>query len=346
MVTLHIGRSQRVQLRDITFDNADEVRRHTLGSTRYRTLTLDYPGRRLSIAVFHALWLAPTTCGLVRAETPEAGPSGAIGLGNRGWSGAETNRGTSGNELEFSARTGVASDYIYRGTTLSGGGPAAGAALEATFGPLYAGTTSATIKLPTQPVAELTMAGGIRPKIANINFELGVTYFAYPGEALPGVTNGINYWEAAIRGDKSIGESFRIAGGYAYSPNVSNTGAWSQYVAGGLGYDLPTRLLPQHLRVSLTTATGYSWFGSQAPQLGRFPLPAYLNWHAGVTFTHKSLNLDLRYYDTNLSKENCFVLTGDPNARPGGRLDPITNPAGLVSNWCGATFVAKAGFAF
>ena len=299
-----------------------------------------------SIAAFAGLWLAPMTGGLARAETPEVSPGGAIGLGNRGWSAPATSRATSANELEFSARAGFASDYIYRGTTLSDHGPAAGAALEASFGALYAGTTVATVKLPTQPVAEFTFAGGIRPKIATIDFDLGVTYFAYPGERLPGETNGINYWEAVIRGDRRIGELIRIAGGYAYSPNVSNTGASSQYVAAGLGFDLPGRLLPQNLGVSFTTAAGYSWFGNQAPQLGGFPLPAYLNWQAGVTFTHKVFNLDLRYYDTNLSKENCFVFTGDPNARPGGRVDLVTNPAGLVSNWCGATFVAKAWFAF
>jgi uncharacterized protein (TIGR02001 family) len=299
-----------------------------------------------SVAAFVGLWLALLIDGLARAEIPEVSPGAAIGLGNRGWSAADTNHATSANELEFSARAGFASDYIYRGTTLSAHGPAAGAAIEATFGPLYAGTTVATVKLPTQPFAEFTMAGGVRPKIANIDFDLGVTYFAYPGETLPGVTNGINYWEAVIRGDRKIGESIRIASGYAYSPNVSNTGAWSQYVAAGLGFDVPTRLLPQNLGVSFTTAAGYSWFGNQAPQLGGFPLPAYLNWQAGVTFTHKVFNLDLRYYDTNLSKENCFVFTGDPSARLGGRVDPITNPAGLVSNWCGATFVAKAWFAF
>jgi len=299
-----------------------------------------------SIAVFVALSLAPMTGGLVRAQSLEVNPGGAIGLGNRGWSASEPNRATSANELEFSARAGAASDYIYRGTTLSDHGPAAGAAVEARFGALYAGATVATVKLPTKPLAEFTMAGGIRPKIANIDFDLGVTYFAYPGERLPGETNGINYWEAVIRGDRSIGESMRIAAGYAYSPNVSNTGASSQYVAAGLGFDVPGRLLPQNLGVSFTTAAGYSWFGNQAPQLGGFPLPAYLNWQAGVTFTHKVFNLDLRYYDTNLSKENCFVFTGDPNARPGGRVDLVTNPAGLVSNWCGATFVAKAWFAF
>ena len=311
---------------------------------RQRTAATVWHGA--SIAAFVGLWLAPMTGGLARAETPEVSPGGAVGLGNRGWSAPETNRATSVNELEFSARAGFASDYIYRGTTLSDHGPAAGAAVEARFGALYAGATVATVKLPTQPLAEFTMAGGIRPKIANIDFDLGVTYFAYPGERLPGETNGINYWEAVIRGDRSIGESMRIAAGYAYSPNVSNTGASSQYVAAGLGFDVPGRLLPQNLGVSFTTAAGYSWFGNQAPQLGGFPLPAYLNWQAGVTFTHKVFNLDLRYYDTNLSKENCFVFTGDPNARPGGRVDLVTNPAGLVSNWCGATFVAKAWFAF
>ena len=299
-----------------------------------------------SIAAFVALWFAPITGGLVRAQTTEVSPGGAISLGNRGWSATDTSHATSENQLEFSARAGFASDYIYRGTTLSDHQPAAGAAVEATYGPLYAGTTVATVKLPTQPIAEVTMAGGIRPKIADVNFDLGVTYFDYPGERLPGETNGINYWETVIRGDRSIGDSIRIASGYAYSPNVSNTGAWSQYVAAGLGFELPSRLLPQGLGVSFTTAAGYSWFGNQSAQLGGFPLPAYLNWQAGVTFTYKVFNLDLRYYDTNLSKENCFVLTGDPNARPGGRVDPISNPDGLVSNWCSATIVAKAWFAF
>jgi hypothetical protein len=203
----------------------------------------------------------------------------------------------------------------------------------------------ATVKLPTQPFAEFTFAAGVRPKIATIDFDFGITYFAYPGERLPGET-GINYWEAVVRGDRSIGEQVRVAAGYAYSPDVSNTGAWSQYVAAGVGYDVPGRLLPPNLGISFTSAAGYSWFGNQASALGGFPLPAYLNWQAGVTFTHKAFNLDLRYYDTNLSKENCFVFTGDPNARLGGRVDPVTNPAGLTSNWCGATFVAKAWFAF
>jgi uncharacterized protein (TIGR02001 family) len=302
--------------------------------------------RAALVAGFAGAWLGFLPGGLARAEDPHVNPGGTIGLGNRGWSASDPSHSTSANELEFSARAGVASDYIYRGVTLSDHGPAAGAAVEATYGQLYAGTTAATVKLPTQPLAEFTAAGGIRPKFAGIDFDLGATYFAYPAERLPGATHGINYWEALVRGDRAIGESFRVAAGYAYSPNVSNTGAWSQYLAAGLGFNLPSRMLPKDLNISFTTAAGYSWFGNQAAILGGFPLPAYLNWQAGVTFTHKKFNLDLRYYDTNLSKENCFVFTGDPGARPGGRMDPITNPDGLTSNWCSATIVAKAWFAF
>ncbi len=84
----------------------------------------------------------------------------------------------------------------------------------------------------------------------------------------------------------------------------------------------PRDFLPGDLGVSVTAAAGYSWFGRQSPALGGFALPDYLNWHAGVTLTYKLLNLDLRYYDTNLTREDCFVFTGDPGATPGGSRQP------------------------
>jgi uncharacterized protein (TIGR02001 family) len=267
----------------------------------------------------------------------------AISLGGHGWSsfeGAPT-AGRETNQPEFSFRGGVATDYIYRGTTLSDHKPAAGGAIEATFGALYAGVAIASVKLPTQPIAELTFSAGARRTIADVDLDFGVSYFAYPGE-IPG--SDTDYWQAAIRADKRINELFRVAGGFAYSPNVSNTGAWSWYAAGGVGFDVPSRFLPADIGVSFTGGAGYSWFGNQSLELGGFPLPAYWNWQAGVTFSYKVFNLDLRYYDTNLSKEDCFVLTGDPNARPGGAVNLITNPEGLTSRWCSATFVAKVSF--
>ena len=289
--------------------------------------------------------LVPDNSALGQAATGDYG--GAISLGGHSLSSFEAAPVTSdreANQLEFSFRGGLATDYMYRGTTLSDHKPAVGGALEATYGPLYAGVAVASVKLPTQPAAEITTSAGVRRTIGNIDFDFGVSYFLYPGEI--SASPGTDYWQVAIRADKRIDESFRIAGGFAYSPNVSNTGAWSWYAAGGVGFDVPSRFLPADIGLSFTGGAGYSWFGNQSLELGGFPLPAYLNWQAGVTFTYKIFNLDLRYYDTNLSRENCFVLTGDPNARPGGAVDLVTNPEGLTSRWCSATFVAKASFAF
>ncbi len=89
--------------------------------------------------------------------------------------------------------------------------PAVGGVFEATYKQFYTWASVASVRLPTQPAAELAISGGVRPTFAGIDFDLGVTYFAYPGEALP--SNGINYWEAALRGDFKISESWRAAGG-------------------------------------------------------------------------------------------------------------------------------------
>ena len=301
-----------------------------------------------AVAVATTICLISVAIGPAHGQAPAEVSGGMINLGGRGWSPTEgklVSADRTTNQFEYEVRAGFASDYIYRGTTLSDHKPAVGAAIEVAFAQFYTGVSVASVKLPTQPAAEIAVSGGVRRKIGDIDFDLGATYYFYPGETLVDMAKGIEYWEATIRATKRIAEAFRVAGGIAYSPDVSNTGAWSWYAAAGLGYDVPSSVLPANLGVSFTGGAGYSWFGNQSQDLGGFPLPAYLNWQAGVTFTRKIFNLDLRYYDTNLSKENCFVLTGDPNARPGGSIDPVTNPEGLASRWCSATFVAKIWFA-
>ncbi|HXW26274.1 MAG TPA: hypothetical protein VEK73_16135, partial [Xanthobacteraceae bacterium] len=91
---------------------------------------------------------------------------------------------------------------------------------------------------------------------------------------------------------------------------------------------------------------GQSWFGDQSASLGGFPLPSYANWSLGLTFEFDPFTLDLVYSNTNLTKENCFVFTGDPGATPGGAVNPVTNPLGLQSNWCGPAFVGKLTYDF
>ena len=300
-----------------------------------------------AIAPTSAILLLCLTNNATRAEPPNDNTTSSIVLGDRGGLTSESpatvpTPGGAVQSIEVSARAGFASDYIYRGVTLSDHKPAVGAGIEAAFGFLYAGMTFTNVKLPNEHAIELTTATGVRPKLWNIDWDFGWTYFAYPGGTPAGPS--IDYWEVGGRADTKLTDSLHVAAGFAYSPNFSNTGAWSKYAAFGLGIDLPSSVLPKDVAASVTAGVGYYWFGNQSAALGGFALPAYYNWNAGLTFKRKIFSLDLRYYDTNLSKENCFVFTGDPNASPGGQINPLTNPEGLTSGWCSATFVAKFGF--
>src|SRR5262245_8237999 len=300
----------------------------------------------VAITAIAQLALVTAFCGSAWAEPADSQPVSPISLGMRPGVAPGTEAATPdkrpADSLEWNARAGFTTDYIYRGVTLSDHKPAIGAGLEATLGPLYAGTTFASVNLPSQPAGEITVSSGIRPKLWNTEFDFGGIYYLYPRE-LPG-SPGIEYMEVGGRADTKLTDLLRVAAGFAYSPDFSNTGGWSKYAAFGVGLDLPRYVLPPQLSASVTGGVGYYWFGSQAVELGGFPLPAYLNWSTGITFTRSIFNLDLRYYDTNLSKENCFVFTGDPHAVPGGRINPVTNPEGLMSRWCSATFVAKFWF--
>jgi len=301
------------------------------------------------------LWLGAAGSAVSQTPAPNdkpddnAGASRSIALGTRGGPVGENRGGATildrSTGLEYSARAGAATDYIYRGVTLSDRKFAIGAGFEVAFEKIYAGITVASVKLPSQPSSEVSFAAGWRPKIGNIDFDLAWTYYGYPRETVLGPTGGTDYWEASARADIKITEALRIAGGFAYAPNVSNTGAWGRYMAAGLGLDLPTRLLPKDIAASISGGIGYSRFGNMDELLGGFPLPAYTNWNAGITFTYKMLNFDVRYYDTNLSRENCYIYTSDTNAVAGGTADPLRNPDGLMSRWCGAAFVGKLFFA-
>jgi hypothetical protein len=73
--------------------------------------------------------------------------------------------------------------------------------------------------------------------LSGIDFDLGFTYFLYPGEVN---TTGTDYWEYAVRADKKLTYKMRVAASFGYSPNISNAGAWSKYTAAGIRVDLPT----------------------------------------------------------------------------------------------------------
>jgi hypothetical protein len=133
--------------------------------------------------VWQVLLLPPT-----RAKSAEENPAAAIDVTGRGGlpssyaASGTTQKDSPFGPIDFSARAGLASDYIYRGTTLSDHKPAVGSAIEAASNLFYVGTAVTSVKLPTSPSAEVTLNGGVRPKVGNIEFDFGWTYLLYPGE--------------------------------------------------------------------------------------------------------------------------------------------------------------------
>lgn len=252
-------------------------------------------------------------------------------------------QGTPANlEITFSGT--AMSDYYYRGTTLSAHRPSVAAWVSAQFGWFYLAGEAYSVKLPTNPLAEIVLSGGIRPKIGPIELDFALIYFLYPRERPDGRATETDYWEANGKVSHKLTSTTSIGAELAYAPSISNSGAWATYAAGKIRIDLPTASLPNGVNWYLSADLGHYWFGSVAPVFGGFALPSYTHWRAGVAFTYGMFTLDLSYHDTNLAREDCTVFTGDPGATPGGRINQISNPQGLRSNWCGAAFIATLSF--
>lgn len=244
----------------------------------------------------------------------------------------------------------IDTDYIYRGVTLSAHQPAVGASIEVDRGPFYFTFEPHSVKLPTNPSAELGFSGGwCKEVVKNIKVDLGVGYLYYPGEVPVGPVTSTSYAEAHASIEYNPTEILTLSAMYAYSPNYSNSGAWEHYLEGGFEVHLEQvfpKLLPKDVDWSISGTVGRSWFGTQSASLGGFPLPDYANWSLGISFEFDPFTLELTYSNTSLTKENCFVFTGDPGAAPGGAVNPVTNPMGLRSNWCGPVFVGTLTYEF
>src|SRR6516164_1611887 len=159
-----------------------------------------------------------------------------------------------------------------------------------------------------------------------------------------------------------------------YSPNVLNSGADGWYTVGNITYTVPSAMLWGGIGMLISGDVGYWALGTSdnfyctatvfvtstqnacgAPHPNGVPWTSYWNWDAGVSFTYKAFTLDLRYYDTNLSKADCNAFTSDHTdagfAFSAINQTGINTPGGpqIVglpgSSWCGATFIAKLSFA-
>jgi uncharacterized protein (TIGR02001 family) len=141
-----------------------------------------------------------------------------------------------------------------------------------------------------------------------------------------------------------------------YSPSVSNTGASGWYTVGNVTYTAPGTWFPANSGIggyisadlgywALGTSDVFYGTGLPGPFTNGVKYTSYWNWDAGFGWTYKAFTLDLRYYDTNLTKSECNAFTSASNSSFSPSNITTQNPDGLGSNWCGAAYIAKLSFA-
>jgi hypothetical protein len=164
----------------------------------------------------------------------------------------------------------------------------------------------------------------------------------------------VSFWEVYGKATYNFSDSLAVTGDVYYSPSWLNSGAYGLFASGIVKWTAPSTWFAKDWGAYFQGEFGYYWFGTTDSFYGipanccdfpNFPAgikyPDYATWNLGVAITYKVFTLDLRYWDTNLSKANCNVLTTDHTATFNPGAVTPTNPSGLQSNWCGATFVAK-----
>ena len=275
---------------------------------------------------------------------------------------------------EIAVGAGIASDYNFRGISQSANQPSVNAYFEARYNSSatlqwYAGIGGYSIDFPNRASAEIDLYAGVRPTFDKLALDFGVWYYYYPGgqcffsgaPLLPGdpscnpaLPNGnvakkdASFLEFYGKATYNFTDTFNIGIGAYYTEDWLNTGAeglygnvtakftgpalangWGWYVSGEFG------------RYWLGTTD--TFYGSALFPAGT-PLPDYSTWNVGLGLTWKTITIDLRYYDTDLKKSECNVLTGDHTATFSTSNITNINPGGLGSEWCSAAFVGKLSF--
>ena len=237
----------------------------------------------------------------------------------------------------------VMTDYNFRGISQTDRKPAiqGGAELQIYNNLFYVGVYGSSVDLATRPNAEVDFYGGIRPKFGDVSFDFGIWQYYYPGER-QFIDPAGTYWtpkntdftEVYGKVSYTYAESLTLGANVFYAWDWLGLGANGTYASITAKYALPFLE-----GLSISGELGHYWLGTtnQAIWSSTPPtnLPDYTYWNAGISYTWKNLTADLRYHDTDLSKRQCFLNTGDPRGVLTGSN---------TSKWCGAAIVGTLSF--
>jgi uncharacterized protein (TIGR02001 family) len=243
-------------------------------------------------------------------------------------------------DLEYGGH--VQSNFNYRGFSVSNRHPSGTLYVRPVYDGLYVGLQATTLDLPFETPVALDFYTGYRRAIGPVLFEVRANYYHLPNAVIPltSIGTNIDYWEIQARPVWTINDHLALIAHAAYAPDFANSGASETWISAAGVVRGPVTALPGWLAYA-SGELGHHRFGINDRGID---VPDFWAWNIGAGLAYKHVTFDLRYYDSNLSKEECFIVTADTGATSGG-APSVANPLGLRSNWCSASIVGKISFA-
>ncbi|MDJ0386504.1 TorF family putative porin [Roseomonas sp. E05] len=208
--------------------------------------------------------------------------------------------------LTIAATPAVASDYLFRGISQTRNRPAIQLTLDAQHeSGFYAGAFASNVTFPgSNARQELDLLAGYRLAIGNFGLDLGGVWYTYPGYDKPDGSYAYNYAEAVAKGSYTL-DPVKFVGTAAWSPDFYFESGSAVYLEGGADVTLP-------LGFTLSGRYGHQWIDRNP----RYGAPDYANWSVAVSReVLAGVLLSVGYYDTDLSKNDCFAGTKYCDAR-------------------------------
>ena len=132
------------------------------------------------------------------------------------------------------------------------------------------------------------------------------------------------FFEVYIKPTYTVNDWLTVGANFFYTPSYLNTGANGEYLSGTAKVGLPGPFSA----VALSGEFGHQWLGKVDAVYtnnnfnpfytyigySNGQLPSYNYWNVGLSYVWKFITFDVRYYGTDLSRAQAYILTGIPNS--------------------------------
>jgi len=220
----------------------------------------------------------------------------ATALAGLTWTGmpalAQTQPGENQDEvLVIDGTVTIASDYRFRGQSLSDGDPALQGELTLSHrSGVYGSVWASTIAENDGADVETGFAIGLNKQIGSVQLDGSLFYYAYPG------AGEANYFEALGRASVPLGKG-EWGIGYAFAPGQRGTGGQANHYV-NIDVEVPIGEAPITLGASLGLEQGA--FGN-----------GKIDWSFGASRQWRPFKVEIRYFDS---------ARGEPGSRKGAAL--------------------------